>query len=164
MFVLIPISLLRYVSITYVLFDERDFFFFSLSFFFRKVDRFVVHIVEAFIGISTNIAKTKMRFLTRIASFVSNGKEIRGVDSISPRFDYFPAANIDAGVTSISAATDHLKKTICEAGRKGLMEHKIVVEVILSRAPVLCGRDNNYPTTTVVCRVIWPKEKRGTEH
>ncbi len=77
MFVLIPIWLLLYVSITYVLFDEREFrFFLSLSFFFRKVDRFAVHIVEAFIGISTNIAKTKMRFVTRIASFVSNGKEI----------------------------------------------------------------------------------------
>ncbi len=77
MFVLMPIWLLRYVSITYVLFDEREFrFFLYLLFFFQKVDRFVVHIVEAFIGISTNIAKTKMRFVTRIASLVSNGKEI----------------------------------------------------------------------------------------
>ncbi len=79
MFVLIPILLLQYVSITYVLFNEREFrFFLSLSFFFGKVDRFIVHIVEAFIGITTNIAKTKMRFVARIASFVSNGKEIEG--------------------------------------------------------------------------------------
>ncbi len=55
---------------------KEIFFFFSLSFFFRKVDRFVVHIIEAFIGISTNIAKTKMRFVTRIASFVSNGTSL----------------------------------------------------------------------------------------
>ena len=36
----------------------------------------MIRIIEGFIGILTNIAKTKMRFVTRIASFVSNGKEI----------------------------------------------------------------------------------------